>query len=105
MYSVIRKHSTVRGLYAEQLTETGVINQKQGAELEKEIQSYLQEEYEKVASNKSDKKVEMSPPDFIVNGLPKVKTAVPLDELINYNQQLLEWPESFSANTKLEKNS
>ena len=32
----------------------------------------------------------MSPPDVVVNGLPKVKTSVPFDTLKEINEELLD---------------
>ncbi|WP_227938137.1 2-oxoglutarate dehydrogenase E1 component [Alkalihalobacillus deserti] len=102
-YNIIRKHSTVRAIYANQLTEKSVIEKTYGDQLDKEVQEDLQTEYDDVIANKSSKIKEMSPPDVVVNGLPRVKTNVPFKTLKEINDQLLEWPESFAANTKLEK--
>ncbi|ARK30735.1 2-oxoglutarate dehydrogenase E1 component [Halalkalibacter krulwichiae] len=102
-YSIIRKHPTARAIYANQLADKAVIEKTYGDELDKEIQEYLQSQYDDVVKNKSKEIKEMSPPDVVVNGLPRVKTSVPLDVLKDINEDLLRWPESFSANTKLEK--
>ncbi|KMK76548.1 2-oxoglutarate dehydrogenase E1 component [Alkalihalobacillus pseudalcaliphilus] len=102
-YNMIKKHPTARKVYADFLTEQGVIEKAYGGQLEKENLDFLRQEYEKVASKKSEHEVEISQPDFIVNGLPKVKTAVEFDTLKQINEELLEWPESFNANEKLAK--
>ncbi|MCM3713979.1 2-oxoglutarate dehydrogenase E1 component [Halalkalibacter oceani] len=103
LYDIIRKHPTVREIYAKQLSTGGVVEETYGDQLDRETQEYLQSQYDEVAANKSNKVLELVPPDFVVNGLPKVKTSVPLETLKEINQQLLDWPEDFSANEKLEK--
>ncbi|KHF40444.1 2-oxoglutarate dehydrogenase E1 component [Halalkalibacter okhensis] len=102
-YTLIRKHPTVRAIYADQLSEKSVIDKSYGDQLDKETQDYLQSQYDDVIANKSNQPKEMSPPDYVVNGLPRVKTSVPFDTLKEINDDLLAWPETFNANVKLEK--
>lgn len=103
LYAQIRKHPTVRAIYAKQLEAEQVITAKEAQKLDTDMYNYLLEEYNKVNSDKSEKKYELSPPDFIVDGLPKVKTAVEKEKLVAMNEQLLDWPSSFKPNQKLEK--
>ncbi|TWI59214.1 2-oxoglutarate dehydrogenase E1 component [Halalkalibacter nanhaiisediminis] len=103
LYEKIRKHPTARAIYAEQLASNSVIESNYGDQLDKEIQDSLQAQYDEVAGNKSKQVIEMAPPDVVVNGLPKVKTNVPFNTLKEINEELLTWPEGFSANQKLEK--
>ncbi|GAE30642.1 2-oxoglutarate dehydrogenase E1 component [Halalkalibacter hemicellulosilyticusJCM 9152] len=102
-YEKIRKHPTVRAIYAEQLANNEVIAASYGDELDKEFQSTLQADYDEIVAKKREKTFELSPPDYIVNGLPKLKTNVALDTLKELNEQLLNWPNEFKANVKLEK--
>ncbi|KGA98733.1 2-oxoglutarate dehydrogenase E1 [Alkalihalobacillus alcalophilus ATCC 27647 = CGMCC 1.3604] len=102
-YSRIKKHPTVRAIYADYLTEQKVIEKGYGSDLDKETLEYLRTEYDKVASKKSEHDVKISQPDFIVNGLPKVKTAVDFDTLKQINEDLLKWPNEFKVNDKLGK--
>ncbi|NEU32349.1 2-oxoglutarate dehydrogenase E1 component [bacterium LRH843] len=101
LYESVRQHPTVRAIYADQLVENGVIEPNTGDQLDKETQEQLQSQYDEVAGNKSSKVIELSPPDFVVNGLPKMKTGVPLELLKEINEDLLKWPETFSVNEKL----
>ncbi|WP_100408132.1 2-oxoglutarate dehydrogenase E1 component [Bacillus solitudinis] len=103
LYNNVRKHPTVRTLFADQLVGLDVIEKSYAEKLDKEIQENLQAEYDKVSGNQSEGVKEMSPPDFVVNGLPKVKTAVSMENLKLINESLLTWPETFTANEKLEK--
>ncbi|GAE24473.1 2-oxoglutarate dehydrogenase E1 component [Halalkalibacter wakoensis JCM 9140] len=102
-YAIIRKHPTVRKIYADQLAEKSVVEQTYGDTLDNETQEYLQSQYDDVIANKTNQPKEMSPPDYVVNGLPRVKTSVPFNTLKEINDELLAWPESFKANAKLEK--
>lgn len=103
LYDDIRKHPTVRAIYAQKLENEQTVEANYGDKLDKEQASRLQEEYDMVSSNKSESKQELSPPDFIVNGLPKVKTQVDLERLKSINEQLMDWPADFKPNQKLEK--
>ncbi|MCK0471953.1 2-oxoglutarate dehydrogenase E1 component [Halalkalibacter sp. APA_J-10(15)] len=102
-YEKIRKHPTVRAIYAEQLASNEEIAASYGDELDKEFQSTLQADYDEIVAKKREKTFELSPPDYIVNGLPKLKTNVALETLKELNEQLLNWPNEFKANVKLEK--
>lgn len=103
LYTQIRKHPTARAIYAEQLANENVVRSDEAKKLDADMYDYLLEEYNKVNADKAERKYELSPPDFIVDGLPKVKTGVEKEKLISFNEQLLEWPESFKPNQKLEK--
>lgn len=103
LYTQIRKHPTARAIYAEQLNKESVISTEDAKKLDNDMYDYLLEEYNKVNADKTERKYELSPPDFIVDGLPKIKTGIEKDKLISFNEQLLEWPETFKPNQKLEK--
>lgn len=103
LYDEIRKHPTVRELYARQLEEAGTVKANYGKQLDEEQANLLQEEYDSISNKKSENKQELSPPGFIVNGLPKVKTQVERERLESINEQLLQWPDGFKPNQKLEK--
>ncbi len=103
LYEFIRKHPTVREIYAERLVKENVIEPGYSDKIDKENEEMLRKEFDEVAKNKSDKAVVLSPPDYIVNGLPKVKTGVELELLKEINEDLLTWPETFSPDKKLER--
>ncbi|MEY8751094.1 2-oxoglutarate dehydrogenase E1 component [Alkalicoccobacillus gibsonii] len=103
LYDEIRKHPTVRELYARQLEEAETVKANYGKQLDEEQANLLQEEYDSITNKKSENKQELSPPGFIVNGLPKVKTQVERERLESINEQLLQWPDNFKPNQKLEK--
>lgn len=103
MYGKIKNHPTVRDIYAEKLAEENIVSLDEVKQLDKETFDYLQKEYNAVSKNRSDAPLVVSPPEYIVSGLPKVKTDVPLSLLKEINEDLLTWPEDFSADPKLER--
>lgn len=103
LYKFIRNHPTVRKIYADKLVQENVIEPGYSEQLEKDVYDMLKKEFDEVAKNKSDEAIILSPPDYIVNGLPKVKTSVPLELLKEINEDLLDWPETFSPDQKLER--
>ncbi|WP_017727598.1 2-oxoglutarate dehydrogenase E1 component [Halalkalibacterium ligniniphilum] len=103
LYEIIRKHPTTRVIYANALTEKGIIDKDKAKALDDEVQARLQEEYDKVFQNKTEEIPSVATPDDIVNGLPKVVTSVDGKILKSINEELLAWPENFAANQKLEK--
>ncbi|MCF6137485.1 2-oxoglutarate dehydrogenase E1 component [Pseudalkalibacillus berkeleyi] len=104
LYEKVNKHRTVRELYAEVLQNDGVINGDQSNKMDKQVQDMLQEKYEQVSSGEDDGDInEAETPEQIVHGLPKVNTALPLEELKSMNEGLLKWPENFNVYPKLEK--
>ncbi len=103
LYTIIRKHPTARALYADQLQQEQVVSADEAKKLDSDMYDFLLEEYNKVNADKSERKYELSPPDFIVDGLPKVKTSIEKEKLESFNEQMLDWPEDFNPNEKLKK--
>ncbi len=100
MYEIIRKHPTVRQLYAQHLEREGIIAPEEADSMVKDAFAVLEQ-----AKREAD------------NGLPAVEqdesnglnghyeesdaSAVTAEELTAYNNELLTWPEGFSPNSKL----
>lgn len=103
VYQIIRKHPTVRELYSKQLVKKGLIDEQTVKQLDDEVQDKLQSVYEETLRNRTDEHLPDTPPVEVVNGLPKLDTGVQSETLKAINNELLEWPESFSVNPKLEK--
>ncbi|WP_108671503.1 2-oxoglutarate dehydrogenase E1 component [Peribacillus acanthi] len=103
MYSLIHKHPTVKELYAESLANNGVVSKEQFNTIETEVGTKLAEAYSKVADKKAEISILIDPPETVEHGIPKLKTAVSLDELKEINDGLLKWPEGFNVFKKLEK--
>ncbi|WP_349407489.1 2-oxoglutarate dehydrogenase E1 component [Pseudalkalibacillus sp. SCS-8] len=105
LYNKVNNRDTVRSLYATTLQNNGVIDEENAKKMEQDVQELLQAKYDKVEkhTDDDDEVNEINTPEEIVNGLPKVKTSVALDELRTLNEGLLEWPEDFKVYPKLEK--
>ena len=96
MYQAIDHHPTVRQLWASRL---GV--EEQAEAMLQECLSELQEVNAQLDPEKElDEPVPQPPPR---GAAKKVKTSVPLKRLKELNESLLEFPENFHLNTKLEK--
>ncbi len=101
MYEIIRTHPTVRELYAHSLQEQGVVSQEEVDEMQKRAFQVLEEA--KREANASLQPFEQEDNNGL-NGHydePEQPPAVPAQTLIEYNTEMLSWPESFSPNPKL----
>src|SRR6266496_4421153 len=101
MYEIIRAHPTVRELYARYLQEKGVISQE-------EIDTMQQQAFQILEDAKSEVDASLQPfEQDESNGLnghydePEQPPAVSAQTLIEFNAELLSWPEGFSPNPKL----
>jgi 2-oxoglutarate dehydrogenase E1 component len=100
MYEVVRTHPTVRELYARQLEREGVVSSQDVEEMRKEVWERLERAKREVDSGAYV--VEQSKPKRnsyrpIADTPPQVSA----EELTAYNQELLNWPEHFTAHPKL----
>jgi len=101
MYEIIRVHPTVRELYARRLQEQGIVSQEDVNAMQKQAFKILEE-----AKREADASLQPFEQEDL-NGLnehsaePERPPAVPAQTLIEYNTELLSWPESFSPNPKL----
>jgi 2-oxoglutarate dehydrogenase E1 component len=103
MYSLIHKHPTVKELYRKQLIESGELTEAELNELSGQVDARLLEAYDHVSGNKPEDALELDPPKTVVQGLPKIDTAVSKQELMSINENLVKWPEGFNVNKKLSK--
>jgi 2-oxoglutarate dehydrogenase E1 component len=101
MYEVIRAHPTVRELYAHYLQEQYIISHE-------EVDAMQQQAYKVLEDAKREADASLLPfEQEESNGLngqydePAQPPAVPAQALIEFNAELLSWPERFSPNPKL----
>jgi 2-oxoglutarate dehydrogenase E1 component len=101
MYEVIRDHPTVRELWAAELERRGVIQSGEAEEMFEKIMAEMAEVQKKPSR-------ELEGEDFAADelhtplvGIPD--TAVPAEKLTELNEALLETPEGFTPNSKLER--
>ena len=101
MYQKVDSHPTVRQLWASALEAKGQVEPGQADDLFQAQLRGLQDVNEKLdAEGALDEPVPQPPPR---GAAQKVKTEVPLDRLKELNQALLQFPEGFHLNPKLEK--
>jgi 2-oxoglutarate dehydrogenase E1 component len=103
MYEVIRTHPTVRELYARYLQEQGVVSSEEVGESQKQAFQIL--EHAKREADASLQPFEQEDSNGL-NGHydePGQPPSVPLQGLVEFNTELLSWPENFSLNPKLER--
>ncbi|MBA2442281.1 MAG: 2-oxoglutarate dehydrogenase E1 component [Rubrobacter sp.] len=100
MYEVIREHPSVREVWARKLEERGVISEGEAGELVEQIQNRMEE----IRKDPSDVDEESSFTNEVHSPLVDIPdTAVEADRLIELNEALLEVPEGFSPNSKLQR--
>jgi 2-oxoglutarate dehydrogenase E1 component len=102
MYEIIRDHPSVREIYAGDLEERGIISEGDADEMVEEIQNQMKE----VRENPDDDGLDEGdiPTDEPHTPLVEVpETAVSEERLTALNEALLERPEGFNANEKLDR--
>jgi 2-oxoglutarate dehydrogenase E1 component len=101
MYEIIRTHPTVRELYARYLQEQGIVSQEDIDAVQEQAFHVLEE-----AKHEADASLDPFGQEDS-NGLngdddePEPPPPVSAQALIEYNTELLSWPENFSPNPKL----
>ncbi len=103
MYEVIRTHPTVRELYARYLQEQGVVSPEEVDEMQKQAFQVL--EHAKREADASLQPFEQEDSNGL-NGHydePDQPPPVPIQGLVEFNSEMLSWPEHFSLNPKLER--
>src|ERR687889_1939221 len=101
MYETIRDHPTVRELWAEELERRGVLDEDEAQTMFDQIMNDMAEVQKKPTD-------ELKEEDFATDELytPLVRipeTAVAAERLSELNEVLLEVPEDFTPNSKLER--
>ena len=103
MYEVIRTHPTVRELYARYLQEQGVISPEEFDAMQKQAFQVL--EHAKREADASLQPFEQEDADGLNGHFDELDQppAVSSQTLIEYNAEMLTWPEHFSLKPKLER--
>ncbi|WP_191565539.1 2-oxoglutarate dehydrogenase E1 component [Metabacillus idriensis] len=103
LYEKIRKHPTVRALYAAHLEEGGYLDKDKIAEIDQQTLDKFDAAYQKVPSKKVTQVHEIELPEIVNNGLPKLKTSVDKESLLRINDELVKWLEDFNVFDKLKR--
>ncbi len=106
MYQVIKKHPSVRELFARQLVDQSIVSEQDSTEMTDEVWSVLSDSHaqlkERIAAAKG---VEHQTGEYQLDRTPspEVKTAVAEDRLKVLNEELLTVPDGFTVHPKLVK--
>jgi 2-oxoglutarate dehydrogenase E1 component len=100
MYAAISKHSTVRELWARRLEQEALIEGSDSDAIVQSITARLQAARGEAESNPHHEPPPPLPPPGLARRTP---TAVPAERLIALNDELLQLPEGFSVNPRLER--
>jgi 2-oxoglutarate dehydrogenase E1 component len=101
MYDIIRRHATVRALYAETLIQRGAVDADLPDTLARQHMDRLQQTLE---SLNPEEDLREQQPDLAPPGTArKTKTAISLKRLQKLNESLLEFPTGFNLHPKLQQ--
>ena len=106
MYQQIKKHPSVRELYARQLVDQGVVTEQESTEMTDEVWSVLTDSHAELKQRIANAKdVDHATGEYQLDRTPspEVKTAVPLERLQVLNEELLGVPDGFTVHPKLVK--
>ncbi|MEC1259944.1 2-oxoglutarate dehydrogenase E1 component [Bacillus swezeyi] len=103
LYDAVRKHPTVKNIFAEKLITNGTIEKETVDKIQESVVKRLEEAYRKVPAKKEDMTHEIVLPEPVSNGFPEVDTSVEFDVLRKINEELVSWPEDFNVFGKLKR--
>ncbi|GAA0470837.1 2-oxoglutarate dehydrogenase E1 component [Alkalibacillus silvisoli] len=103
LYKEIDEHKTTYELYAEGLSEAGVISKDDAKEFKDNVMSKLRETYNNMEEIEDVEHTIPDLPEEVVNGLDQIETAVDEEVLKKLNEDMLKRPEGFNGFKKLEK--
>ncbi len=106
MYQAIKRHPSVRELFARQLIEQGVVSEEESTEMTDGVWSVLSEAHEKIkAQIERAKEIDHGTGEYQLDrsASPEVSTAIPADRLRVLGEELVSVPDGFTVHPKLVK--
>jgi multifunctional 2-oxoglutarate metabolism enzyme len=106
MYQVIKKHPSVRELFARQMVDQGIVSEQESTEMTDEVWSLLSDSHAQLKDRiAAAKGVEHETGEYQLDRTPspEVRTAVAEDRLKVLNEELLAVPDGFTVHPKLVK--
>jgi 2-oxoglutarate dehydrogenase E1 component len=106
MYQAIKKHPSVRELFARQLIDDGVVSEQEASEMTDEVWAVLSDQHQELKERIAGaKEVEHATGEYQLDRTPspEVKTAVSRDRLRVLGEELLSVPDGFNVHPKLVK--
>src|SRR6266566_1805010 len=101
MYEIIRKHPTVRELYAHHLEQLGIVTREEAEAMVKEAFAVLEQAKGEADSGKYTEENEADDVHDYDHEDASTPPAVAAEQLEKYNTELLTWPKGFEPNPKL----
>ncbi|RYL93114.1 2-oxoglutarate dehydrogenase E1 component [Sporolactobacillus sp. THM7-4] len=101
LYRKINNHPTAAAIYRKKLEEKGLVTSRELDSYQKHLQEKLQTIYNESREQKSKEIREKPFPEKLAEPLDYIETKVPIGELKDLNQQMLNWPEHFHVYPKL----
>jgi 2-oxoglutarate dehydrogenase E1 component len=101
MYDVVREHPSVREIFARDLEERGIISEGEAEQMVEEMREELKEILDNPSDEVNEEDIVADQPHTPLADIPE--TAVSEERLSELNQAMLERPEGFNANEKLER--
>ena len=103
MAAVIKDKTPVRDLYAARLVEQGIMTQEESDALAQEIWDELAQRHRELKSHLASADVDQPTGGYELDRSPspEVKTAVPAEQLVALNEDLLRVPGGFTVHPKL----
>jgi 2-oxoglutarate dehydrogenase E1 component len=102
MYERIREHPTAREQYARTLVEAGVLTEEEAQARYDAAYQHLVAIQQGFKASASHANPSQPAPPRIIPG-EQVDTALPADQLLALNRELLTWPDGFTVHPKLRK--
>ena len=106
MYQVIKRHPSVRELFARQLVDQGIVTEQESTEMTDQVWAVLADSHQQLKARiAAAKDVEHATGEYQLDRTPspEVKTAVAEDRLKVLNEELLTVPDGFTVHPKLVK--
>ncbi len=102
MYKLIHNHPTITKLYGDKLVTENVVKEDEVKAMKEEVTQKLKEAHDRVPKKNEDPII-TNPPNSVERQLPKINTAVPIEQLKQINEELLSYPTQFQIFDKLGK--
>jgi 2-oxoglutarate decarboxylase len=104
MYNVVKKHPTVREIYAKSLIDAGVVTEAESTEMTDSVWADLTEQHTQLKERLANlSSIEQGTGEYQLDRTPspEVNTAVPAEKLVALNEELLSTPDGFTVHPKL----
>lgn len=102
-YKLIDNHPRVKDIYGRKLQAEDILTKEEANKIDEHVVNKIKEAYEKVPNQKNNVMSDPIPPTTVEKGLPILDTGIPQETLQLLNEELLNWPEGFQINGKLER--